>query len=112
MSNYCFQDPDIKDGSVITSGNFSQLYPNTEIMKDISLTINGGNWTNVKKQSTWTINGGNWTQVNRCSNLHPGLVSKGLTECAENCEHVVNAEEIYIDDILADTIYTYEDIVS
>lgn len=111
MANYSFKDPvkDFKDGDVIKSGNFSQLKPGTEIMKGLTLTIEGGNFTNVKKQPEWTITGGNWTQVSRCSHLHPEW---GLPECATECSHVASKDEIMIDGQLIDTIYTYEDKVS
>ena len=114
MDNYSFQNPydDIQDGAVINDGNFSQIYPDTEILQGKTLTINGGNWTNVKQQPEWTINGGNWTQINFCSHLHSNLIPKGLVECVDNCIHVTAIDEIYADDILIDTIYTYGDILS
>jgi len=113
MANYSFKDPDdIPDGSVINSGNFTQLAPNTEIMKGLTLTINGGNFTNVKKQPEWTVNGGNFTQINRCSHNWASYVAHGLTECKVECSHMVSKEEIRIDGVLVDTIYTYEDEVA
>ena len=115
MANYSFKDPgktgDIKDGAVINSGNFTQLVPGTEIMKDLNLTINGGNFTNVKKQDQWAINGGNWTQIDRCSNLNPKWVGYGLTECPTECKHMVSKDVIEVDGIVVDTIYTYEEEV-
>ena len=113
MANYSFKEPGdaIPDGSVIDSGNFSQLVPGTEIMVGKILTINGGNFTNVQVQPEWTVNGGNWTQVSRCSNLHPNWVAKGLAECPVECEHMTEKDEIFIDGILVDTNYTYEDTV-
>jgi|GEM_PF-4546426 len=113
MANYSFRDPgdDIKDGAVIDSGNFSQLVPGTVILKGKRLTINGGNWTNVKKDPAWTINGGNWTQVSRCSHVHPGWVERGLSECATECSHMTDKDEIYVDGQLVDTVYHYEDTI-
>jgi len=109
--NWSFKDPgdDIPDGSIIDGGNFSQLVPDTPILVGKTLTINGGNWVNVRRDDAWTVNGGNWCQLERCSNLHPEWVAKGLTECAENCSHVVDTDEIYIDGELVETIYHYED---
>lgn len=111
MANYSFKDPvkDFKDGDVIKSGNFSQLKPGTEIMKGLTLTIEGGNFTNVKKQPEWTVKGGNFTQVSRCSHLHPEWVERGLSECATECAHMTSKDEIVIDDQVIDTFYTYED---
>ena len=111
--NWSFKEPgnDIADGSTINGGNFSQLAPDTPIMVGKELTINGGNFVNVRRDDAWTVNGGNWAQVSRCSHLHPEWVAKGLTECAEDCSHVVDTDEIYIDGELVETIYTYEDTV-
>ena len=111
MANYSFLDPgdDIPDGSTINSGNFSQLVPNTEILIGKTLTINGGNWVNVRQQPEWTVNGGNWTQVERCSNLHPKWISRGLTECEVECGHLVDTDEVYVDGVHNLTIYHYSD---
>jgi len=113
MANWSFKDPGeaIKDGSVIDSGNFTQLQPDTPIMVGKPLTINGGNWTNVRKDPAWTINGGRWTQVSRCSHLHPELIDIGLDECALECEHMIDKDEIFIDGHLVDTIRHYADEV-
>ena len=108
MANYSFQDPDIADGSTINEGNFTQLYPDTEIMVGKTLTINGGNFCNVKVQPGWTINGGNFTKVNFCHHLHP---SWDLPAGVEECPHMISKDEITIDGVLVDTIYTYEDEV-
>lgn len=109
MANYSYQDPDLPDGSVIESGNFTQLLPNTEIMKGKILIINGGNFTNVKRQPEWTVNGGNWSQIDWCSHLNPSKVEKGLPECESECRHMTSKEVIEIDGIVIDTIYTYAD---
>lgn len=106
--NWSFQDPgeDVPDGSTISGGNFSQHTPDTAILVGKTLVINGGNFVNVRQDANWTINGGNWTQISRCSHLRPELVARGLSECAENCSHVVAT-----DTIGEETIYTYEDTV-
>jgi len=106
--NWSMRDPgdDIPDGSIINGGNFSQHTPETVIMADKPLIINGGNFVNVAKDPAWTVNGGNWTQISRCSHLHPGWVAKGLSECAEDCDHVVSSETV-----LGETIYEYKDTV-
>ncbi len=110
MANYSFQDPDIPDGLVIESGNFTQLFPRTEILKGKQLTISGGNFTNVKKQPGWTVEGGNWTQVSRCSHLHPHLVKEGLPACPVECSHMTVKDEIVLDGQVIDTIYEYKDM--
>ena len=87
--NWSFKEPgnDVPDGSTIEGGNFSQLVPGTIILKGKKLTINGGNFVNVKRDPVWTIKGGNWTQVSRCSHLHPEWIAHGLEECPVDCEH-------------------------
>lgn len=114
MANYSFQDPgdEIPGGAVINRGNFTQLLPGTEILVGKQLTINGGNWTNVKRQPGWTVTGGNWTQADRCSHLNPKLVERGLPRCADECRHTTEKEEITVDGVLVDTIYTYGDIIT
>ena len=104
--NWSFRDPDdIPDGSTINGGNFSQAVPDTAILVGKTLTINGGNFCNVRKDANWTINGGNFCQVIRCSHLHPYLISRGLVECIENCSHVVEIIEI----VGGDDVYVRED---
>jgi hypothetical protein len=76
-----------------------------------TLTINNGNFVNVRRDPSWIVNGGNWTQVSRCSHIHPGWINNGLAECSENCIHVTDIDEIYIDGILVDKIYHYRDTV-
>lgn len=109
MANYSFQDPDLPDDSTINMGNFSQFAPNTEIMKGKTLTINGGNFTNVKKQPEWTVTGGNWTQLDFCSHLHKDWNPHGLFECEIECSHMTDKDIVTIDGIVIDTIYQYED---
>lgn len=109
MPNYSFQDPDIPNGSIINEGNFVQLVPDTEILVGKTLTINGGNFCNVKPQPEWTINGGLWISKDFCSHLHPQWIEHGLTECATECTHMISKEDILIDGVLIDTVYQYED---
>ncbi len=108
--NWSFRDPgdDVPDGSVITGGNFSQLQPNTAIMVGKTLTIRGGNFSNVKTDANWTIEGGNFSQISRCTNIASWLVAKGLTPCIENCPHVVDVDTVTIDGVVVDTTYHYE----
>lgn len=45
----------------------------------------------------------------KCKHLHPEITE--LANEVENCEHVIDSDEIYVDGILADTIYYYEDTI-
>lgn len=110
---FIFVDPgdDIQDGAVIVSGcNFMQLRPDTPIMVDKLLIIEGGNFTNVRRDDAWVVQGGNWTQVNFCTHLHPGFIALGLDKCVDDCDHVVTVDEVTIK---GEThfIYTYKDEV-
>ena len=109
--NWAFGEPstdDVPAGSVISGGNFSQHTPDTLIMAGRSLTINGGNWINVRKDAAWTITGGNWVQIEFCANKNPHLVGHGLAAEVENCPHA-EAHEIVVDSVLIDTVYVYTD---
>jgi len=48
-------------------------------------------------------------QKSFCSHLHPEWVKHGLPECAEDCEHLADTEEVWIDGELVETIRRYED---
>jgi hypothetical protein len=51
-------------------------------------------------------------QLSRCSHLHPELVERGLTACPDGeCPHTTGVEEIVVDGVVLDTIYTREDAV-
>ena len=88
---WSFEEPPFEDGDIINGCNVSQLAPDTVICAGLRVTINGGNWVNVKPDPLWTINGGNWTQVDRCSHLYPKWVKRGLPKCAERCKHMQGA---------------------
>ena len=88
--NFCFRDPGVDEvpaDAVITGGNFTQLRPDTQIMRGRRLTILGGNWTNCKKDAAWEVRGGIWPEVGFCTHLSPHLIERGLRECADDCEH-------------------------
>ena len=106
--NWSRRDPgsDIPDGSIIYSGNFSQLLPDTVILEGKTLTIYGGNWINVHIDENWTILGGNWAQIDRCYHLHPEW---SLEEEVDNCRHVVDIDTIEIDGEIVETIYHRKD---
>ena len=95
--NWSFRDPgsDIPNGSIIHGGNFSQAVPDTVILEGKTLTINGGNFTNVRVDPAWTVNGGNFTQVRRCAHEHQDWVDAGyLVVESGNCSHVIEVIEI------------------
>lgn len=110
--NWSFREPgdDVPDGSVIYGGNFSQSQPDTVILEGKTLTIRGGNWTNVKRDPAWVIEGGGFGNVEFCANLHPELVERGVLEAeVEECPHVVDTDEVVVDGEVVSTVYYYRD---
>jgi hypothetical protein len=107
--NWSFREPgnDIPDGSVIYGGNFSQLLPDTPILAGKTLTIRGGNWTNVRRDAAWAIEGGGFGDIDFCYHLHP---ERALAVEVENCRHVYDTDEIWVDSVLIDTIYYRKDL--
>ncbi len=109
--NFAFQDPseeEIPDGSTILSGsNFTQAVPDTPIMAGRTLTIDGGNFRNVRRDPAWTGGKRKYPQTSFCANLHPEWVKLGvLAPCVENCDHVVETIDIAGS---ADVVYVYQD---
>jgi len=77
-----------------------------------ALTINGGNFTNVKQQPEWIINGGLWISKSFCTNVRHNLIDKGLTVCGTECAHMVEKSETIIDGVVVDILYDYEETVT
>jgi len=98
--NYCHGKAvtHLASGDTITGGNYSQLVPDTDVFTKLdNITVTGGNFCNCRKPATWTVEGGNWGQVSRCSHEHPEWVAKGLPVCAEDCEHRLGDEKVWVD---------------
>lgn len=96
-------------GDIFEHVNFSQLVPHTSILSGISnLTFIQCNLVNCDLPGDAIINGGNSTQISRCSHLHPKW---NMDQCVENCQHVVDTDEIIIDSVVVDTIYHYKDTI-
>jgi hypothetical protein len=92
---------------VFENVNFSQAVPHTKILEGVkNLTFIQCNLVNCDVPADAIIDGGNVAQVSRCSHVHSDW---GLSECAENCEHVVDSDEIKIDGITIDKVYHYKD---
>lgn len=97
----------VSDEDIIENCNLSQLQPNTSICVGIAnLTFIGCNLANCSVPQDAIVDDCLTIQKNRCSHLHP---SWDLVECIENCSHVIDIDKIWIDGILVDTIYHYED---
>ena len=110
--NYAFTSPTFANGDVIERCNLSQHTPGTAIASGVTgLTFRDCNLVNCSVPGDAVVEHCNTTQVSRCTNLHPNLIAHGLAAEVENCPHVVDTDEIYIDGTLIDTIYHYADTV-
>ena len=101
-----------KDGDIFIGCNLIQIIPHTTICSGIvDLTFTRCNLTNcnVPKDAKVIDCGGYGRHKSRCSHLHPEMIERGLSLCEENCSHVIGADEIWVDSILIDTIYYYQD---
>ncbi len=47
--------------------------------------------------------------VSFCSHVHDGWIEKGLAACADDCEHLVDTDEITVNGVLVDTVRHYAD---
>lgn len=111
--NYAFMTktpiPDVKNGHVFIGDNFIQKESNTPILTGkTELKFINCNLTNCSLPQDAITEGSHTRQRSFCSHEHPDW---GLTECIENCEHVVDTDEIIIDGVVIDTIYHYTDKV-
>lgn len=111
MANYAFMTgdplPNIEDGRTFTGDNFIQKNPYTLIFAGkIGLKFVNCNLTNCTLPGDAITEGSHPKQRSFCSHVHPKWE---LDMCPENCEHVVDTDEIYIDGVLIDKIYSYAD---
>lgn len=111
MANYAFMIgrtfPNIQNGHVFTNDNFIQKEPNTKIFAGYTgLKFINCNLTNCTLPGDAITEGSHPKQRSFCSHVHPRWE---LDECVEECGHVVDTDEIYIDGMLVDKIYSYAD---
>lgn len=102
----------IANGDIFEKCNFSQCIPHTDICVGYdNLTFTDCNLMNCDVPAGSVVNGGLTIQKELCANLHPDLVDQEILIAeSENCDHVVDVDEIYIDDELIDVIYYYKDV--
>lgn len=101
---------DVQNGDVFDNCNIAQLNTHTEIcFGKTGLTFQGCNLLNCDIPGDSIIDDCLTIHKSFCSHLHPNF---GLSPaCAGDCSHVVDTDEIWIDDILVETVYHYEDTV-
>jgi len=99
----------IQNGDVFEDCNFTQKEAHTKIFEDIeNLTFLCCNLLNCDLPGSSQVEKSLVVQKSFCSHLHPEW---DLTECPENCSHVIDIDEIRIDGELVDTIYHRQDKV-
>lgn len=99
----------VSNGDTFIECNFSQLVAGTEIANSYTgLTFEKCNLMNCEVPGDAVVERCLTVEKSCCSHLHPGV---GLTTCSDNCSHVVDTDEIWIDGVLIDTVYYYKDTI-
>jgi len=117
MANYAFTTgkelPDVSSGHHFTHVNFAQAEPNTEIFSGkTGLIFEKCNLINCSIPGDAQKIDCLHIQKDMCANIHPKWVDKFFIDPEiENCPHVVDTDEIYIDSQLVDIVYYYEDTI-
>lgn len=94
--NYKFVTPSCGEDDVFEDCNIAQKEPHTAIGSDISgLSFKGCNLFNCDIPEDAIVEDCLVIQKSLCSHLHPNI---GLSECAENCEHVVSTDPYEYED--------------
>ena len=95
--NFAFKSPTANDGDTFKYCNFSQLNPDTEILKDNqNLTFIECNLINCIVPPDSKVVSCNTCKKEFCSNARPDLVSKGLKVCDEDCKHRVSEQKQWV----------------
>ena len=96
---------------LVEGRNLSQDVPDTPLPQYVGEehTFRNNNMINVRIEEEWDVDRSNNTaQISRCYHLHP-LSNLEVEE--ENCQHVTEVNEVWIDNVLLDTFYKREDKV-
>ena len=114
MGNYSFKTKDLPkpdEKGVIEGHNFTQGNPHTKIYEGVKgLTFRNCNLINCDVPVDSIVDNCLTCHISFCSHTRPDMLAKGaISECAENCDHVVTIDNVTIDGVVVDTNYTYED---
>ena len=101
------EDCNVQDGDVFERCNLSQIEPTNMFDLVENLEFRQCNLVNCILPLSSSVENCNTAQISRCSNLHQEWSFKN--PCPENCDHVVDIDEIIIDGVTIDTIYHYKD---
>jgi hypothetical protein len=111
MANYSMGVPlpDVENGHEFTNCNFAQMIPHTAIFEGlVELKFTRCDLVNCDIPQDAVLDGCLHFHRENCTNIRPRLIDQGLTPCAENCDHVVDTDELTIDGVLIHTIYHYQ----
>lgn len=113
MANYSFKTTGLPEpvNGVVEGHNFTQGNPHTKIYEGYTgLTFRNCNLANCDVPADATVISCNRGHISFCSHLHPKWTEKGiLTQCVENCSHVIHVDNVTIDGVVVDTNYSYAD---
>lgn len=113
MGNYSFKTAGFPEpiNGVVEGHNFLQGVPHTKIYDGYSgLIFRNCNLTNCDVPADSVLEHCLRVQVSFCSHLHEAWLKRGfISECSENCSHVVGFDEILIDGKNIVSNYSYED---
>ena len=112
--NFRMQPPEsIENDTVFIDCNIIQPIPHTAICSGITgLTFRRCNLTNCDVPGDAVIDdcGGVGRHKSRCTNLNPDYLNFGVDACEDDCVHVIDTDEVWIDGELIDTIYHCKDL--
>ena len=115
MANYSFKTgldlPTVPEDKIIRDTNFTQAEPHTPIFIGMTgLTFLSCNLVNCDVPGDAIVEDCLVFQVSFCGHLHPEWVEKTrIDACIDECSHLIDTDEVWIDGVLADTIYHYKD---
>ena len=99
-----------QNGDTFENCNFAQFVTGIDLFGSLSgLTFRGCNLTNVTVPGDSVIEDCLTITISFCSHLHP--TKSDISECDEECSHVVDTDTVVIDGQVVDTIYHYQDTV-
>ena len=108
--NFSYKSPPCFDGDVFDHCNLAQAIPHTPIcVGKTGLIFRECNLSNCDVPVGSVVENCNVHQVSFCTHLHPEAIADGVTACSDNCEHVVSIDEIVVEGVVIDTVYTRED---
>jgi len=110
MPNFHNKEVSVPDDTVIESGNYSRLLPNTPIFKGAKgIVINGGNFTNCILPPDTVFNRKRPMQIDYCKHRHPNLDLPDEGGVLDICKHTNDKNKIVVDGELIG--YVREDII-